>query len=419
MVPISTESATFDNEFDLTCRSLNEIVIRETANQDNCFIWDKRDSSKAYNRFILAKNSQSKTIFEISFYESNRLKKYIPRPIFKRVSHDGDIKKTRSKDKVIIRLADSEKAELFWKFIGFLSSYKNLVDIGDFKESFEVKEKSKYFIEFENKSDKQKVEELKQLISLTDLTNSDIKSLTFESRKKNLKAFYSLLKNKEYAEGSSREVYSNKFNLRAGDEYVWHHFLKRFDWILGLNVDLRFIIDLLDEQNVGLPDSTGKGSPNTDIMGINDFTTLIELKHSCTKIFKKNKSKARANTWDFTSDFIEGVSQCLGQKFDHSEYFKQKDFIKEDSTRLDKNLTHSIDPKTILIIGNKKEEFPIDQYDDINTIKNDTLQRFRRNNRNVDIITFDELFERAYQIVYSQKLDRDWYNSDESEIFPE
>jgi len=84
---------------------------------------------------------------------------------------------------------------------------------------------------------------------------------------------------------------------------------------------------------------------------------------------------------------------------------------------LSKTGIQSIDPKTILLLGNKKKEFPVNSGDSVNRIKNKTLERFRRNNRNVDMLTYDELFERAYHIVYSRKLSSEWYWQDESELF--
>ena len=38
-----------------------------------------------------------------------------------------------------------------------------------------------------------------------------------------------------------------------------------------------------------------------------------------------------------------------------------------------------------------------------NIMKRDTLERFKRNNRNVEIISYDELYERAYFIIYGEK----------------
>ncbi|MFT7001056.1 MAG: hypothetical protein ACJAVW_002079 [Spirosomataceae bacterium] len=81
---LRVNDTTFNNEFDLTERSLSEIIIKETFSRDNCIIWDYVDTSKAYNAFIIAKNSRSKTICEIAFHKSSKTDKYLPRPTFKK-----------------------------------------------------------------------------------------------------------------------------------------------------------------------------------------------------------------------------------------------------------------------------------------------------------------------------------------------
>jgi hypothetical protein len=403
----------FDNTFDLTSRNLSEIYIKETFDKDKCLIWDAKDPNKAYNSFILSKNSQSRIICDISFYKSSETDKYLPRPTFKRVALSGDISKTRSKDKVSVNFSHSEDAIKFWQLIGFLSFYKDLVDIGEFDKEYKVIPKDSYIIEFKDKDELQKIGDLKELIGLSDLNYDQLKELTFENRKKNLRVFFFLLQDLK----NSRNAYRDKYNLNPGEENVWHYFLKNNDWIIGLNTDLKFIADLLDEQKVGNENSKGSESPIVDLFGISEFTTLIELKHSSTNIFKKSKSKGRANTWDFTSDFIEGVSQCLGQKGELEKTFETKVFLKDDKSRLEKDGIESIDPKSVLVIGDKRREFPTNKLDNDNILKNKTLERFRRNNRNIDIITFDELFERAYHIVYSKKLEKNWYWESEEKLF--
>lgn len=409
---------TFNNEFDLTCEELNKVIIKENHNKDNCIIWDAKDSSISYSTFILTKNSRSKTICDITFYKSSNTDKYIPRLTFKRLFLDGKEQESKSSNKVIISFSESDSAQKLWDLIAFLSSYKDLVDIGEFESVYKVVPKESYIIEFKNKGEKEKIEELKELISIANLSYSDIKILTFHERKSNLKAFFYLLKNKEIGDGKdSHTHYREKYGIGNGEEYIWHHFLKNHDWILGLNADLKFIMDFLDEQKVGASNSKGGGDPQADLLGISEFTVLVELKHTNTPIFKNKKSKGRANTWDFTSDFIEGISQCLGQKFELEKSFDSKDFLKEDGSVLNKSQIQNIDPKSILLIGNKKEQFPTNKLDNINLIKTETLERFRRNNRNIDVLTYDELFERAYHIVYSRKLDKEWYWKEENELF--
>lgn len=408
----------FNNEFDLTSQKLSQVVIKENRNKDNCFIWNATNSQISYSTFIINKNSRSKTICEITFYKSSITKKYIPRLTFQRLFLDGRDQDSKNPVKVTIPFNSSDSAQIFWKLISFLISYKDLVDVGEFENTYKVVSKESYIIDFKDKAEKEKIEELKELINIANLSTSDVRALTFNERKNNLKIFFYLLTNKIMSDGNdSHSHYRKKYNIRNGEEYIWHHFLKRHDWILGLNADLKFIMDLLSEQKVGFSNSIGRGDPQADFIGISEFTVLVELKHTNTQIFKKEKSKGRANTWDFTSDFIEGISQCLGQKFELEKSFESKDFIKEDGSVLDKAQIQSIDPKSVLLIGNRKNEFAINKLDSTNLIKNKTLERFRRNNRNIDVLTYDELFERAFHIVYSKKLDSGWYWQDEQELF--
>lgn len=406
---------TFTNVFNIIKDDLSKLEIKENLAKNNCLIHDRGDTNKYYNAFIIQDNPKTKIICEISFYPSSITSRYTPRLTFKKTDSGGETKQTGKKN-VIIAFKESEQALAFWKLIGFLNSFKDVVDLGEFEKSFQVVSKNAYYIEFENKDEKEKVEEIKELILKADLKENDIKSITFENRKKTIKAFLYLLKNKLTHGKPSLEFFKDKYSLQDARESVWHYFLKKNDWILGLNVDIKFIRDLYDEQKLGIENSKGKGSPKTDLIGISSYTTLIELKHSETDIFKKDKSrKSRSNTWDFTRDFIEGISQCLGQKFALDKNYRQKDFINEDGRRLDTSKTLTIDPKTIFIIGTRKREFPHDQIDE-HYIKSETFELFRRNNRNIEIITFDELFERAYHIVFSEKVSPNWFEDEKFDI---
>jgi hypothetical protein len=99
----------------------------------------------------------------------------------------------------------------------------------------------------------------------------------------------------------------------------------------------------------------------------------------------------------------------------HTEINKNKEIIDEDGIKIDTDVYRILDPKSVLIFGNRNIEFPHNRLVE-NSIKTDCFERFRRDIRNVDIITFDELFERAYHIVYSDKLPKNWYSIDEKEF---
>lgn len=160
--------------------------------------------------------------------------------------------------------------------------------------------------------------------------------------------------------------------------------------------------DLIDEPHLGIADSSGKGSPTADYLGLSDFTTLIEIKKPESKFFKVQKdSSSRSNTWSFTSEFIEAVSQSLAQK---DSFLRNVDHEKMvfSGTIVDNERIRTIDPKTILIYGRKDVELPMSR--DVDTgIKRDTLERFTRDSRNLAIISFDELLDRARFIVNNEK----------------
>lgn len=398
----------FQNEFNAINEDFATLEIRERNNKTTCLIWSKRVSDKSYNRFVLAENEYNKTVCDVTFHASSISGKYIPRLTFRKINKRTGDTVTYSRNVIIISFNEHEDPIVFWKFINFLSSYKELVDLGEFKDTYSVQHKDDYIKALEGLAQELDVNDLKKLLHLANLNDGDRKALLYEARKNDINVFWCLLKNID----DYHNQYKRHYRITTdGEEIIWHHFLKKNEWILGLNSDIKFVKDLYDEQKVGNENSSGSGSPKADFFGlISDYTMLVELKHSNTSIFKSDKSKGRADTWDFTSDFIEAISQCLAQKFALEKSFESKNFINENK-RLRKDYIINIDPKSLLIIGNKKREFPIDEENvkEEDMIKNKTFERFRRNNRNIDIITFDELFERAYQIVYNNKLKKTWY----------
>ena len=282
------------------------------------------------------------------------------------------------------------------------------MDVGDFHQEFKTVSEDDFVVHLTDKAESERIPAILELAQKAGIDVSDIRnSATHKERQVDIEIFEKLLSNKEEYRSTYRATHEI---TKQGDEAVWHHFLKNHKWIFGLSLDLRFIEDILDEQSVGNPTSDGKGNPMVDMMGINDYTVLIELKTPETNIFTERKSsKARANTWSFTDDFIEGFSQCLAQKSDWTANSKSKDVIQTDGdgkrTAIDQGIIRTIDPQGIFIDGNKDRELPQTSRDADVWAKRDTLERFIRNNRNINIISYDELFKRAYYVAYHRQFE--------------
>ena len=395
----------FSNLFDIENQDIAELVIKETLRKDNCFIYK---GSEIIGGFILINKPNVKTILKVSFYKSKVDNKYLTRLEFRKEDNKGNLTKSRGHD-VIVKFSDGDEARAFWKAIHFLQGFKELVDLGDFHSKYQAISFDSYLVDFKSKGQAEKFKELYSLTENIKLSKLEIKELLFPQRRNTIHWFYAFLKDLQNNEGKKAfDSYRNKHSITEnGEEAIWHHFFKNNDWIIGLNVDIKFIRDLLSKQRIGSANSKGVGSPEVDLLGISYFITLIELKTSKTKIFRSEKSsKSRANTWDFSNDFIEAYSQTLSQR---SEISETKNIEDEDGIIIDTKKHRILDPKAVLIIGNRNEEFPHirkTEYD----VKTDCFERIRRDSRNIEIITFDELFERAFHIVFSEKLPENWYN---------
>ncbi len=187
------------------------------------------------------------------------------------------------------------------------------------------------------------------------------------------------------------EFKKNLFEINVWDEKEWQTFFNNNTWIFGYGLDYKFFQILQKEPRVSGVDLDGKNTVTADfLLGTNKFTVLVELKRPDTPLF--NSSQNRAETWDLSNDLTRSVSQILIQKAEWE--------IKSRGVNFDSKgnpiKQNTFDPKTILVIGSSKQ---FDGETKDATIKAKTFELYRRNSRNIKIITYTELYERAYFIV--------------------
>ena len=177
-------------------------------------------------------------------------------------------------------------------------------------------------------------------------------------------------------------------NLWVGKKEKYRQsFFEKNDWIFWYGLDYRFVSILDRETNTGHSVTTWKDS-NWDVdflWQISDFTVLVEIKTPTAKILDHKKD--RTVNRSVHQDLANAVSQCLWYKAQRLESYLQKQYINGKKVSL-----RAKDPKIILVYWSLDSlEWESDQETDL---KYDTFELFRRNLRNVEIITFDELYER-------------------------
>uniref|UniRef100_B0SW48 Shedu protein SduA C-terminal domain-containing protein n=1 Tax=Caulobacter sp. (strain K31) TaxID=366602 RepID=B0SW48_CAUSK len=175
-------------------------------------------------------------------------------------------------------------------------------------------------------------------------------------------------------------------------EASWQDFFEREQWVFGYGLDYRIMRHFDREMVVGGAGTDNQNKPTVDFLTtFTDYTVLVEIKKPATPIFKR-RAGGRAGTWDFSSEFMSAVSQILEQKAEWLAFSQQGDHYNKDGTERLEARTRS--PKAILVIGSRAEFDPVHGVRDAR-VKQDTFELFRRETRSIDIITFDELVDRA------------------------
>lgn len=185
-----------------------------------------------------------------------------------------------------------------------------------------------------------------------------------------------------------------EYQLQLGtwSEADWQDFLEREQWVFGYGLDYRFMKPFDRELTVGGAGTDNQNKPVVDfLMTFTDYTVLVEIKKPDTPIFRERKG-GRAGTWDFSPEFMSAVSQVLEQKAEWLAFSQQGEHFKKDGTeRLEARTRNA---KSILVIGSARE-FSRDGGARSAQLRRDTFELFRRETRSIDIITYDELLERA------------------------
>lgn len=178
-------------------------------------------------------------------------------------------------------------------------------------------------------------------------------------------------------------------------ERDWQNFFEREDWVFGYGLDYRISRPFDREMTVGAGGSDNRDKPIVDFLRtFTDYTVLVEIKRPDLKIFKERR--VRAGTRSFSSDFIEAVSQILEQKAEWLSFAQSGNHHTRDgSKRLEARTRNA---KTVLVFGSRKE-FDAIGNDRDRAVALDTFELFRREQASIDILTFDELYDRARFIV--------------------
>lgn len=174
-------------------------------------------------------------------------------------------------------------------------------------------------------------------------------------------------------------------------EADWQRFFERNEWIFGYGLTYKYITILQREAHVSSTDLNGANDVITDfLLSDSRFTKIVELKTPKTALFERRRN--RADSWRLSTELTDAVSQILAQKANWEIEGSRANYTTEGE------LIHegTYDVECILVIGSHSD---IEGTAREKAMKLKTLELYRRNLRSIEILTYDELFERAKYIV--------------------
>ena len=195
------------------------------------------------------------------------------------------------------------------------------------------------------------------------------------------------------------EEFEEHMRLKDWSEAQWQNFFEREQWVFGYGLDYRVMRQFDREMAVGGGGTDSQDKPVIDfLMSFTDYTVLVEIKKPDTPILRANRG-GRAGTWDFSPEFMSAVSQILEQKAEWLSFAQTGEHYNKAGTEVLMSRTRNA--KNILVIGSR-DEFLRPENPRATNVMRDTFELFRRETRTIDIVTFDELLERARFITRSQ-----------------
>ncbi len=234
---------------------------------------------------------------------------------------------------------------------------------------------------------------LSELIS-TELTKEDIVALGY--RKKQLEIFYRLLHDRSYFD--SLKIKYDAF----GDEALWQKFFEKNTWIFGYGLSYVFNTPLENsklEQVVAGSDFNSSGKRIDALLktkGIIESFCFGEIKTHEALLLKPMTNPYRPESWQVSDEITGAIAQVQRTLQKSVSNISTNTIIKDKQGNPTGENIFLYSPKAFIVIGSLSE---FETKNGINEDKYSSFEMFRQGLNKIEIITFDELYQRALFII--------------------
>ncbi|MFG2717433.1 Shedu anti-phage system protein SduA domain-containing protein [Streptomyces sp. NPDC048416] len=294
---------------------------------------------------------------------------------------------------VIKALVDTNGVhENFWKVICFIQNCVGLNNIPGGSRRLVVGDEAELVRLLADQDRRTLLEAVRSAIGGT-LTDEDIRRIG--NRKSQLRRFAELL--------TDSEVFERERSRVAGPEAVWQGFFEENPWIFGYGLNLVACEPLdggkLERITAGANIFTGAGKRSDAVMRSKGFISsllLCEIKTHLTPLLA-NAPYRPPDVYQVSKDVVGAVAQVQKTAYKALRLVTGElhRLYRDDGAPTDIEIS-TIRPRQVLVIGSLSE---FTEQGGANAEKITSFEQYRRSIQDVEVITFDELYERACFIV--------------------
>jgi hypothetical protein len=352
--------------------NFSDLQINSTPSVEQFYYFFYRQDRRLIKQFILSERKQVDYICRVTLIKKED--KFTPRLSFsvrdktKKIVKESEASPTNIKANVSL----DDCYDNFWKLISFLQSLREL-ELPKDKFSLVSQDEGEIVSALRGRGAESVVNIVKQLFASPDisLTQKDINSL--------------LKRREKLAE------FKRALSEHLANEGWWQDFFDGNKWIFGYGLNYEILRQQQPQPNYGGTRVDGRGGQRGDNLmsttGDLNFTVLVEIKTPATQLLQGTR-EIRSGAWSLSKDLTDALSQI---QVNIQTWEKQGSEQPDNRDKLEKLSVFTVKPKGIIVIGS------LSQLTDRS--RRETFQRFRKSIHGIDIITFDELFERAKFIV--------------------
>ena len=355
--------------------NFSDLQISSTPAIEQFYYFFYQKDRRLIKQFVLNEGKQVDYICRVTLIKKDD--KFTPRLSFsvrdktKKIIENTEVTPTNIKANVSL----DECYDNFWELISFLKSLQD-IELPKDKFSLMSQDEGEIVSALRGRGTDSVLNIVKQLFLSPDisLTQKDINSL---------------LKRRDRLAGFKKAL-----SEHSTDEGWWQDFFEENKWIFGYGLNYEILRQQQSQPTYGGVRMDGKGGQRGDNLmsttGDLNFTVLVEIKTPATPLLQGTQ-EIRNGAWSLSKNLTDALSQIQANI---QTWEKQGSEQPENRDKLEKLSIFTVKPKGIIVIGS------LCQLADRN--KRETFQRFRKSIHGIDIITYDELFERAKFIVENE-----------------